>query len=174
MNRSRRAIPSELVYIGLLQWRGTLGGVAAIARARGSRRKRSRHPRAHARARLNFRPPAGGLFCEPIGFSLLTVGRLLQNQTSKNNRTSVDDFGYGGRVLEIVRVVRAAIPCAAGWLSAALLRGQMQENVLVGRAWVWKASSRQRHLDHGRHQNWHRSSVHASSVYRTAVAATGD
>ena len=109
MNRSRRAIPSELVHIGLLQWRGTLGGVAAIARARGSRRKRSRHPRAHARARLNFRPPAGGLFCEPIGFSLLTVGRLLQNQTSKNNRTSVDDFGYGGRVLEIVRVVRAAV-----------------------------------------------------------------
>src|SRR5580692_7064640 len=46
----------------------------------------------------------------------------------------------------------------------------MQENVLVGRAWVWRTSPRQRHLDHGRHQNWHRSSVHASSVYRTAVA----
>src|ERR1700726_3157906 len=88
--------------------------------------------------------------------------------------TSDDGFGYCGRALEIVRVVRAAIPCAAGWLSAALLRGQMQENVLVGRARVWRTSPRQRHLDHGRHQNWHRCSVHASSVYRTAVAATAE
>jgi ATP-dependent DNA ligase len=42
-----------------------------------------------------------GLFFEPIGFSLRTVGRLPQNHISKN-MTCTDGFGYDGPVLEIV------------------------------------------------------------------------
>jgi hypothetical protein len=48
-------------------------------------------------------------FFGPVGFSLRTVGRLPQNHTNMNNMTSADGFGYDGRVLEIVRVVRAAV-----------------------------------------------------------------
>jgi hypothetical protein len=69
--------------------------------------------RGHSRARGSILSRAGDklfpatsrdLFCEPIEFSLRTVGRLIQNHISKNNMTSADGFGYGGRVLEIVRV----------------------------------------------------------------------
>ncbi len=91
-----------------------------------------------------------------------------------NNMTSVDGFGYGERLLEIVWVVRAAIPCAARWLASTLLRGHVQENVLVGSAWVWRASSRQGCHDDDRHQEWCYSSVHASKVHRIAVSAAGN
>ena len=50
----------------------------------------------------------------------------------------------------------------------------MQAAVLVGSARIWTASSRRRSPDHDRHPDRLCSSVHGSSMRRTAAAATGD
>ena len=47
-----------------------------------------------------------------------------------------------------------AISCAAGRLATTLLRGRLPEHVLLSTASVWRTSSRQRHVDRNRHQDW--------------------
>jgi len=70
-------------------------------------------------------------------------------------------------------VVRAAVPRAARRLPATVLRGQVQDDVLVRAAALGRAGGRVRLTDHRRHQDRRCRSVHAPPRGHLAVTGTG-
>ena len=114
-----------------------------------------------------------GAFAVAYRSDLIAAVRRTTSVKRQNARLALESCSDDGRLLAVVRLVRTAISASKRWFSTTLLLVEVQDHALVSTASVWRTSSRQRHVDRNRHQDWPCISVHASPVHRTAIAATG-